>query len=264
MSNFINTADVIGDELLTAQIIDRTITEYKDNIITTLGTWNSYAIAGCTNLTHVSIPLVEDFYGSAFSGCTALESLEAPRLKYIRNGMCDGFASLKSVSFPNADLTAETNPGTNAFKNCRALESVSLPKLTQISAYMFINASSLEQVHIPAVKKICGYGFYNATALKKISLPSLELFDADWTIFSGTQLEALILPNSDVVAQLTNSNTISVTPIGKGNGYIYVPSALLEDYKAATNWSEFASQFRALEDYTVDGTITGELDETKI
>lgn len=49
-----------------------------------------------------------------------------------------------------------------------------------------------------------------------------------------------------------------------GTGYIYVPRALVDTYKAATNWSTIADQFRALEDYTVDGTITGELDESKI
>jgi hypothetical protein len=31
-----------------------------------------------------------------------------------------------------------------------------------------------------------------------------------------------------------------------------------------TNWTTFSAQFRALEDYTVDGTTTGELDESKI
>lgn len=39
---------------------------------------------------------------------------------------------------------------------------------------------------------------------------------------------------------------------------------LVDTYKADTNWSTYAAQFRALEDYTVDGTITGELDESKI
>ena len=53
-------------------------------------------------------------------------------------------------------------------------------------------------------------------------------------------------------------------PIMKGEGYIYVPRALVDSYKVATNWSSWATQFRALEDYTVDGTTTGELDETKI
>lgn len=54
------------------------------------------------------------------------------------------------------------------------------------------------------------------------------------------------------------------TPIALGTGYIYVPRAFIDSYKAAENWSTYASQFRALEDYTVDGTVTGELDESKI
>jgi hypothetical protein len=44
-------------------------------------------------------------------------------------------------------------------------------------------------------------------------------------------------------------------PDGLKDGYIYVPKALLSDedetmdYRRATNWSTFASQFRAIEDY---------------
>ena len=76
-------------------------------------------------------------------------------------------------------------------------------------------------------------------------------------------LIALIL-RSETMATLAGTNALSSTPIASGTGYIYVPSALIEDYKVATNWSTYADQFRALEDYTVDGTITGELDESKI
>lgn len=32
-------------------------------------------------------------------------------------------------------------------------------------------------------------------------------------------------------------------------GYIYVPAALIDEYKTATNWATFADQFRAIEDY---------------
>ena len=53
-------------------------------------------------------------------------------------------------------------------------------------------------------------------------------------------------------------------PIASGAGYIYVPAALVDSYKVATNWSTYAAQFRALEDYTVDGTTMGELDPNKI
>lgn len=80
---------------------------------------------------------------------------------------------------------------------------------------------------------------------------------------SCAKLIALTLRGS-VLVNLLNNNTFKGTPIATGTGYIYVPSALLEDYKVATNWSTYANQFRALENYTVDGTITGALDESKI
>ena len=60
------------------------------------------------------------------------------------------------------------------------------------------------------------------------------------------------------------SNVFKNTPIASGTGYIYVPRALVDSYKVATNWATYAAQFRALEDYTVDGTVTGDLDESKI
>ena len=62
----------------------------------------------------------------------------------------------------------------------------------------------------------------------------------------------------------------SYNPTGAKDGYFYVPRALLsdtdstKDYRQATNWSTYSTQFRALEDWTVDGTITGEMDWDKI
>ena len=40
----------------------------------------------------------------------------------------------------------------------------------------------------------------------------------------------------------------STSSIG-AKAYIYVPRALVEDYKVATNWSTFADRIRAIEDY---------------
>jgi hypothetical protein len=80
---------------------------------------------------------------------------------------------------------------------------------------------------------------------------------------SCNKLTALILREQSKVCSLAGYNALSYSSIPT-IGYIYVPSALVERYKVATNWSEFAARFRALEDYTVDGTTTGELDPSKI
>ena len=186
MSDFINTSDAIGDELLTAQIIDRTVTEYKDNTVTTVG-------------------------ASAFESCGSLITVDLPEVTSVGTGAFRG-SSVVTLNLPKCETI-----GVNILYGNRGVTKLDFPKVTEIKIY------GLQYV---------------------------------WN------LTTLIL-RSKTMCTLGNAS-MGVSPIGKGTGYIYVPSALLEQYKTATNWSTYANQFRALEDYTVDGTITGELDETKI
>ena len=129
MSDFVNTVDSVGDEALTNSIIDRSITEIRDNCVTRIG-------------------------GSAFNSCSALTT---------------------------ADFQTATSIGNYAFQSCSALTTLILR--------------------------------------------------------SGT------------MATLGNTRAFFSTPISSGTGYIYVPAALVDSYKAASNWSTYANQIRAIEDY---------------
>jgi N-acyl-D-aspartate/D-glutamate deacylase len=79
-----------------------------------------------------------------------------------------------------------------------------------------------------------------------------------------------VLRKQDSITTLENINAFSNSSMcGVINyhgivGYVYVPRALVNAYKTATNWSTYANYIRAIEDYSIDGTVTGELDETKI
>lgn len=106
------------------------------------------------------------------------------------------------------------------------------------------------------------YVFSYFPDLTVLDLPSVTSI-ANRGIMYCNSLVSLIL-RSETLCTSEGSWNFNTTPIKSGTGYIYVPSALVDSYKTATNWSTYANQFRALEDYTVDGTITGELDETKI
>ena len=116
--------------------------------------------------------------------------------------------------------------------------------------------------------------FRGCEYLTKVDFPAATVIQVQVFAYCSS-LTAVIL-RSETLCRLVNVNafqsclhfhgTVDSTynPNGETDGYIYVPAALVDSYKAATNWSTIAAQFRALEDYTVDGTTTGELDPDKI
>ena len=104
--------------------------------------------------------------------------------------------------------------------------------------------------------------FRSCIGIQKVDLAAVQGIGTECFIWAYPLTQLII--RTSTVCVLSNSNAFKDTAIASGTGYIYVPSALIDSYKTATNWSVYADQFRALEDYTVDGTTTGELDESKI
>lgn len=236
MSDFINTIDVLGDDAVNDSIIQRTITEFNDNKVTRVG---DYAFYGCTSLKKADLPNVVFIGAYAFKGC----------------------ADLEEANFP----LATGNLGAEQFNGCESLRSINIPLVTSIGHGIFGSNKALTEVCLPSAKEVGG--FRGCSSLWKVDCPVVEKVSGYFS-FCGSNLSCLILRNTNMVVPLNGTNGFNYvgepTPISKGTGYIYVPKALVEDYKVATNWSVYASQFRALEDYTVDGTTTGEIDETKI
>ena len=146
------------------------------------------------------------------------------RVTYIRSYAFYG-NRLTAVSFP-----AATNIGTAAFAYGNLI-TASFSALTNIGNSVFNSCYSLTTLILRNTAQVC-------------TLSSTNVFNSCYH-YHGT----------------VNSN---YNPNGLKDGYIYVPASLINSYKVATNWSTLATQFRALEDYTVDGTTTGELDESKI
>ena len=111
------------------------------------------------------------------------------------------------------------------------------------------------------IDQVGAYTFYGCATLRNVDLPKTSTIEAN-AFGSCSALLTMVLRGSNVAT--LGSNALVSTPIASGSGYVYVPSGLIDSYKSATNWSLYADQFRALENYTVDGTSDSELDETKI
>ena len=197
--------------------------------VTSIG---SYALGSCNVL--ADVPKLQTVGSSAFNCCFVLEHVDFPLLEVIQSGGFGYCKALKSVYFPNVTTIAAT-----AFSGCTALTTVVLPRLSDMKSQVF----------------------QKCTALETVDLGGSSIMN---NVFNGcTALTAVILRSATAV-ELKSTNAFTGTPIASGTGYIYVPAALVSRYKSMTYWSTYATQFRALESYTVDGTTAGALDENKV
>ena len=217
MSGFVNTVDSIGDEALTNSIIDRSIVEFSDNYVTSVG---ANAFLGSPNLNKVDMPSVTSIGESAFKEC----------------------ASLMTAKF-----SAATSVGNYAFQYCSSLETVDMPVAQSVGTYTFYKCTNLTKANFPAAQNVGSQMFYGCTKLKTADFSVATRVNAK--AFEGCSALTELILRSETVATLGATTAFTNTPIASGTGYIYVPAALVDSYKAAANWSTYANQFRAIEDY---------------
>lgn len=128
---------------------------------------------------------------------------------------------------------------------------------TALKTYTLNNSTNIATLVVPNVITISSYAL--PVPLSWLELTAVTSIPNQ---MASTRLTTLVIRSESLVPLQGTTNICG--------GYIYVPRALLSDddetsdYRRATNWSVFADKFRALEDYTVDGTITGELDKSKL
>ena len=125
---------------------------------------------------------------------------------------------------PQAILNINTNLNYAIIDSIidRSIVSFYSSSATIIEDYIFSYCTSLTTVILSACISIGRDAFYGCDSLTSITL-------------SGS-----------TVCTLENISVFEHTPIKSGTGYIYVPANLVNTYKAATNWSIYASQIVAI------------------
>lgn len=249
-----------------------------------------YAFEGCTGLFSASFPNMQRFGDYMFSGCTNLTNIYAPEAIYGGNAVFSGCKALQSVSFPKmssigqnmfyecyalSSFTLSTTISSipaSAFTACRAISAISMPNVKVVGFNAFLNCTKLSSVSLPSATTISGSAFYNCP-VRKLSFPLVtnigacitnKATEVDFSLRPPITASAfrynydlfnLILRNEEMLT-LNNVNALWSTPIANGCGKIYVPANLVDTYKSASNWSTYAAQIEALENYT-DGSPTG-------
>ena len=119
--------------------------------------------------------------------------------------------------------------------------------VTIIGKYGLAGCTKLTSVVLPAVRIMDGHSMNGCSELIKADFSNLQTIRYS-TFYINNKLVTLII-RTQVVAKLEKTSAFTGTPIASGTGYVYVPSALVDSYKTATNWSTYADQIRAIEDY---------------
>lgn len=165
---------------------------------------------GCDSLTHVYADSVRVVYSSAFEGCTSLEFFSSNSISNVGDSAFLGCTSLKEINLTSALRLGEKcfeNSGLSyasigvteiypyAFKDCKALYSVTLGKgakagagvfsgcsalkkadlpenLTSLPDEFFAGCTSLSEVHFDRVVSIGKGTFKGCTAIKELTVPA--------------------------------------------------------------------------------------------
>jgi hypothetical protein len=150
--------------------------------------------------------------------------------------MVGNYAFRYCSALTRVDLPNVTSIGSSAFRYCSALTSVDLPNVTSIGSNAFSNCKSMKSANLPNLTSANGFEFSDCTALEFVRLLKLNAISNNMFIRSPN-LKTLIL-GSHTVCSLPSTNSSG----GMTNGCtVYVPQALIESYKTATNWSTLYS-----------------------
>ncbi len=243
------------------------------------------AFDGCEALATVSLPLVTEVGASAFNK-TAItkESLDFTKLTSIGNSAfasckqiegevdisnattlgtgvfssCTGITSVKLNS-------AITTIGSSMFSNCSKLTSVTGPtKITEIGSSAFSGCSQITTFDFTNVTTIGGQAFRTA-GLTEINLPNVVTIGT--YAFDNCKLtkvsigdkctkidsNAFTQGNSAVTYELTITaatpptlGSKALAPMFQKPVAIYVPESLVETYKKASGWKDYASVISAI------------------
>lgn len=181
----------------------------------------------------------------------------------INNGAFNYKSNITSV-YSDTVLTVQNN----AFSHCSGIRSVKLFNATQASSSsssIFTSCTNLEQLIIPKWSGTLNSFVSSCTKLKTLDIGDHVVFGS--TACATTTLLETVILRSTTLCTITASTAFNLSSVsGSTTGIIpeiYVPAALLENYKTANYWKNYFDlgiisfltiEGSTYENYYADGT----------
>lgn len=168
----------------------------------------------------------------------------------VRRNFSSYCTAITSITMPNATMV-----GQDAFSSNTSLTYAYFGgNNCTFGHYVVRYCSALKEVHIPRARSDFSFGGFGLSGCT-----ALEVIDYGYAIslmfnsMSTCPLHTVIARKTGSVASLTANSLDSSTAFQNGGtgGTVYVPSALIDSYKTATNWSTYYAYgtmtFKAIE-----------------
>lgn len=155
--------------------------------------------------------------------------------KGYKQGM-DDFAADKNIGDYRHNELDYTS--MYAFACKQSMTSATFPKVRWMGQGSFRHCTNLTAVYLPAYNDDVNREFcYGCSKLQVIDLGAATTIDS--LVFAECGVLATIILRNTAVVGLFGTTAFRNTPYAEGGtgGKIYVPAALIEEYKTATNWS---------------------------
>lgn len=222
----VNVAGSGGGKDLLAAYMNRTLTEYSSEEVTNIPDYMFYSVL----VTNLNLPNVTKIGYQAFYYNT-ITSINFPKLIEIGGGAFERTGKLISYYAP---LVATI--GKSAF-NFSGIPNADFPEAITVGDRAF-QGTPITYVNLPKITSLGSSAFNSCKKLTNIDLPSGVAMLKDQLFRACTALTTVIL-RSPTVVNMQYQSVFQETSFYSGGtgGTVYVPSALIEDYKVATNWS---------------------------
>lgn len=242
----------------------------------------SYMYSYCSMAT--SFPSINTEKGTNFSymygSCSSATSFPSLNTTNGTNFASMYYGALTGKSFPALNTSKGTNL-SSMYYNCTSVETLPEIDTSLNTNFNYIHYCCYKLKNRPKMNtsKATSFqqAFYSCYVLPKIDISYFNISSTSYTnnmCYNCYSLKAFIIRqiggsyilNTNAFTNcyhLTGTTNSTYNPTGAKDGYIYVPRTTISTLKSASGWSTYASQIRALEDYTVDGTLTGAFDDAK-
>lgn len=212
------------------------------DIPSALNNFQKYADLISDNFTSVSDENVTSVRASCFFACKKIQEVYLPNVTSIGDSAFKCCDMLSKINIQNVETLDDY-----ALSTCLKITELYLPKAITIGTSACDSMPQLKKVTLGNVKTIGEYALYWNLNCEEIDISLNEnVGSIGAKAFLGDKKLSKLTIRGTALIGLKDSNAFYNTPIANGTGKIYVDPSIVETYKTATNWSNYASVIEAI------------------